>query len=234
MTVPTQAGGDDPAGRYLTPLTKTELAYRQIRREIVEGVLRPGMILDQEALADRLGLSTTPVREALRLLESEALVINRRHRNTVVAPLDLLAIEEAYAVRLVLDPLAVGLAAENASDLQREEIRALAFGPPEAEPGAALYANRKLHRAMYAASGNSVLTVVLDSLWDRSDRYRMVILHSQTRAQVADDEHHAIVSAVLARDVEKASALMREHVGESLHRVGEQSGLGGVNPGHPE
>jgi DNA-binding GntR family transcriptional regulator len=214
------ADGDLEPARYSAPLTKTEMAYRQIRKEIVEGLLRPDTVLDQEALADRLGLSTTPIREALRLLETENLVISRRHRNTVVAPLDLVLLEETYAVRLVLDPLAVGFAAVNAREPERAAIRAFFDNEiANPRPSAALHANRRLHRMLYSASGNSVLISVLDTLWDQTDRYRMVTLHQDGVLGIASDEHHAIVDAVLAADAAKASALMRDHVADSLARL---------------
>ena len=76
---------------------------------------------------------------------------------------------------------------------------------------------------IYAASGNAVLTGVLDTLWDRSDRYRMVTLHNDTHARVASDEHHAIVEAVLAGAADKASALMRDHTADSLARIRSES-----------
>jgi DNA-binding GntR family transcriptional regulator len=217
---------DDHLGRglYATPLTKTEMAYRQIRQEIIEGLLGPNTVIDQEALALRLGLSTTPVREALRLLESENLVINRRHRNTVVTPLDYDLLEETYSVRLSLDPLAVAFAAVKATDAEREFIKTLVHQElPDPTPVETMHANRRLHRAIYAASGNSVLTQVLDTLWDRSDRYRMVTVRNDTHARIAHHEHHAIVDAVLAGDAETAAALMRDHVGESLQRIREES-----------
>lgn len=208
------------AGLYTTPLTKTELAYRQIRQEIIEGKLKPNSVIDQEALAERLGLSTTPIREALRLLESENLVINRRHRNTVVTPLDYDMLEETYVVRLALDPLAVSMAAQHATETDRELIKKLAEEVHElGTPDENLHANRRLHRAIYAASGNTVLTAILDTLWDRTDRYRMVTLGNETQAQIAEHEHQSIVDAVLAGDARRASRLMREHVGSSLPRI---------------
>src|SRR5262245_40634132 len=101
-----------------TALTKTDLAYWHVRQEILEGTLAPGSALDQEALAARLGLSTTPVREALRRLESEHLVRSRAHRDTVVAELSPTLLADTYAVRLTLDPLAVMMTAKTASDTE--------------------------------------------------------------------------------------------------------------------
>lgn len=207
-------------GLYATPMTKTELAYQHIRREIIEGVLKPDTVLDQEALAERLGLSTTPVREALRLLESEHLVTSRRHRNTVVTGLDPDMLEETYAVRLSLDPLAVSLAAAKATEPDRELIARLArHRPDDTDPVENLNQNRALHRAIYAASGNATLTQILDTLWDRSDRYRMVTLGNENHVQIAHHEHHDIASAVLGGDSEKAATLMHDHVAHSLQRI---------------
>lgn len=205
---------------YPTSLTKAEVAYRQIRQEIVEGLLTPNSILDQEALAVRLGLSTTPIREALRILESEGLVVNRRHRNTVVAPLDFELLQETYVVRLSLDPLAVTLAAEEATDAERAAMRAItAEVESDAEPRAAQRANRRLHRAVYGACHNGVLIQTLDTLWDRCDRYRLMTLHNAQHAHAANDAHQAIVDAVVSGKASIAAALMRDHVSESLDRI---------------
>jgi DNA-binding GntR family transcriptional regulator len=214
------------------PVTKTDVAYRQIRKEIIEGALPPDTVIDQETLAERLGLSTTPVREALRLLESEKLVISRRHRQTVVTPLNFELLEETYAVRLNLDPLAVSMAAVHATETQRELIRELARADwTGATPAQQLHANRELHRKIYSASGNSVLTEILDGLWDRTDRYRMVLLTNAADALIAHDEHSAIVQAVTAGRVEVAAELMREHVAESLKRLRTDGPGRLTNPG---
>jgi DNA-binding GntR family transcriptional regulator len=204
----------------LRPVTKTDLAYLQIRQKILEGELPPEMSLDQEALAQSLGLSTTPVREALRRLESERLVVSRAHRDTIVAPLSLGGVEQVFAVRLSLDPLAVSLAATNASDSEREGFRALSGQhPPKNDPVASVYFNRHLHRSIYAASGNTRLVEILDSLWDVSDRYRLVIFKGAAGVAIAGDEHSAIVSAVTDGSPDRAAKLMREHVAASLSQI---------------
>lgn len=204
----------------LRPVTKTDVAYLQIRQKIMEGDLPPEMSLDQEALAQSLGLSTTPVREALRRLESERLVVSRAHRDTVVAPLSLGIMEEVYAVRLSLDPLAVSLAAAHADDSERERIRTLSRQhPPEDDLVSSVYFNRHLHRSIYAASGNTTLAEILDSLWDLSDRYRLIISKSVAGIAMAGEEHSAIVSAVTGGSPDRAAKLMREHVAASLNQI---------------
>lgn len=202
------------------PVTKTDLAYYQIRQKILEGELPPEASLDQEALAENLGLSTTPVREALRRLESERLVVNRAHRDTVVAPLSLDIVEDVYSVRLSLDPLAAALASSVASDEERKKM--LALSQERSARGDAVshvYQNRHLHRSIYAASGNQVLTGLLDSLWDLSDRYRMVISKDTSTIKTAQEEHKAIVETVIDGDADRAAELMREHLVGSLQVI---------------
>lgn len=196
-------------------LTKVDVAYQLLRNEIFQGTLAPGTSLDQEVIATRLGLSTTPVREALRRLESEKLVISRSHRDTIVAPVSLELLENTYAVRLNLDPLAVGLAAAEASEEQLAEIKRLCVPPTYDDPVADLHHNRTMHRAVYAACGNATLVEILDMLWDRSDRYRLIVLRTRSTARSAHEQHEAIVDALLARDAERSAALMREHIATS-------------------
>ncbi len=204
----------------LRPVTKTDLAYLQIRRKILEGELAPGASLDQETLAVSLGLSTTPVREALRRLESERLVINRVHRDTLVAPLSRETVEEVYAVRLSLDPLAAALTAARATDSEREQIvAAWREKPVKDDPVSHVYLNRRLHRSVYASSGNAVLADMLDSLWDLSDRYRLVICKDAAVVKTAKEEHAAIVAAVTHGDADQAATLMHEHLAGSLEQI---------------
>jgi DNA-binding GntR family transcriptional regulator len=196
-------------------LTKVDVAYQLLRNEIFQGTLPPSASLDQEAIATRLGLSTTPVREALRRLESEKLVISRSHRDTIVAPVSLELLENTYAVRLSLDPVAVGYTAAKASDEQLAEIERLLIPPTYDDPVADLYHNRSLHRAIYAACGNPTLVEILDMLWDRSDRYRLIVLRTKSTATTAHQEHEAIVRAVLERDSALAAELMVQHIATS-------------------
>lgn len=206
------------------PLTKADMAYRRVREEIVEGAMAPGSAIDQEALAARLGLSTTPVREALRRLESESLVVSRPHRDTIVAPLTREQLEDTYTVRLALDPLAISIAARQAPDTELRSILQLAHqAAADADPVSQMYQNRNLHRAMYRACGNAVLIQMLDALWDSSDRYRLATLQDDRTGLRARTEHTDIAEAMVARHPAKAAKLMRQHVADSLARIRESS-----------
>lgn len=226
VTTPAGRRYAQPPAAGLQAMTKTELAYVHIRQQILEGQLAPGQSLDQETLAASLGLSTTPVREALRRLESERLVLNNAHRDTVVAPLSFSAVQEVYSVRLSLDPLAAGLAASHATPEQHAAMEALSGEiVPEDDPVGHLHLNRRLHRAIYATSGNSILTQVLDQLWDMSDRYRLVTLSDDEVIRSAQEEHAAIVRAIRDGDAALAGSLMRDHVARSLDRITASSGM---------
>jgi DNA-binding GntR family transcriptional regulator len=208
------------AAPQLGPLTKADMAYRQVRAEIVEGALPAGTPIDQEALAARLGLSTTPVREALRRLESEGLVVSRPHRDTVVAPLTKQQLEDTYTVRLALDPLAIAIAARHASDAELQTVKELSQqATADTDPVTQMYKNRTLHRAMYRACGNAVLIQMLDALWDSSDRYRLSTLHDDQTVHRAHVEHSAIAEAMIERRADDAAELMRQHVADSLERM---------------
>lgn len=204
------------------PSTKADAAYVYIRKAILEGQLAPGSSLDQESLAKTLGLSTTPVREALRRLEVEGLVLSRAHRDTIVAPLSLPLLEETYSLRLVLDPMAAALTAKHIPD---EDARSLLdFVGEETAPMTVveqLNLNRRFHRRIYGACGNSVLVSTLESLWNMTDRYRLVTLKQVGTPEVARAEHQEIAELVIAHNPEAVHALMEKHVSDSLQRIRE-------------
>lgn len=201
-------------------LTKTDMAYISVREQIFTGQLAPGALIDQEVLAASLGLSTTPVREALRRLESEHLVVTRAHRDTVVATLSAKQLQEVYEIRMFLDPYAVQLAAQNATDAEREEMAQLLKGHRKEDAIGELHYNRLLHRAIYGACGNETLIQLLDQLWDLSDRHRYAILHEHSGSKNAHKEHGALIRAVIAGDDKLATELMRKHVLGSLAHLG--------------
>lgn len=200
-------------------LTKADMAYWEVRGEILDGTLPPGTSIDQEALASRLGLSTTPVREALRRLESERLVVGRAHRDTVVAGLSQKLMDDTNAVRVHLDPLAAALAAESARPEELAEIAELARAATSDNPAEQLHRNRALHRAIYVACANEVLIEILDPLWDRIDRYRLITIKEQRDAARLRAEHIELADALVARDGDLAAELMREHITGAHERI---------------
>jgi len=210
------------ARRARVVMTKSEWAYEEVRGMILEGSLKPGATVNQEELAAGLGISVTPLREALRRLEGEGFATLNAHRTLTINGLSAQELEDVYAMRLLLDPLAVSLATQRMTEDQAAIITRLAKARPRGGPTVVLAANREFHRAVYAASGNSFLTRTLDQLWSAADRYRLALIteHGSVITRV-DAEHMEIAEAVASRHAAQAEALMRKHVGTTLDWIKE-------------
>ncbi|NUT48501.1 MAG: GntR family transcriptional regulator [Saccharothrix sp.] len=202
--------------------TKGQYAYVVLREKILTGEFEPGAVLNQATLAATIGISTTPLREALRRLDTEGLVELGAHRDAKVTELTGEEARDLLELRRSLDPLAVALAAERRTPADVERIREAARGVTSlpADPAYAdLIALRRLHVALYTASHNRLLVQALDGLWDKADRYRRLGLRlDRTRAERdrTDAEHRALAEAVIAGDGETASRIMLHHVDTSL------------------
>jgi DNA-binding GntR family transcriptional regulator len=207
--------------------TKTDVAYERLRERIMNGSLPPGTTLKQEQLALEFGLSTTPLREAIRRLESEGLVTTSAHREVLVSQVALADLLAVYEVRENLDPVAASLAASRRSNDEAQQITSLAKGIAIGSTEDALMANRKFHTAIYRASHNPILIDVLDNLWDRSDRHRRLIGDLAHSANVTG-EHIELAQAILRQDARLAGSLMRAHVRNAKrlaqHGLDESSG----------
>ncbi|MBN9738177.1 MULTISPECIES: GntR family transcriptional regulator [unclassified Pseudonocardia] len=201
--------------------TKSDYAYLTLREMILGGQVEPGAVLNQATLARTIGISTTPLREALRRLSTEGLVELGAHRDARVTGLSAEEARDLLEMRRSLDPLAVGLAAERRTrdDIRRIREAAVAVSPlPERPAAHDLDAHRRFHAALYGASHNELLIHTLDGLWDKADRYRRAALPDRTRDERDEKahEHVALVDAVVAGDSEGASTLMLRHIDTSL------------------
>jgi DNA-binding GntR family transcriptional regulator len=202
--------------------SKADVAYAQIRDQILSGVLPAGSKLSQYELAAAMGISITPLREAIRRLSGEGLIVLDTHRNARVATMDFDEARQLHETRRALDPAAIELAATRRTDADIDRMRtALADLLPVTrhwgEP--ALAAHRNLHRAIYYASHNAVMIRLLDDLWDKSDRYRRVGLDLPPGAEPRTrdfEEHGQLVELVIAGDAAAAGELMRSHIDNSL------------------
>lgn len=201
-------------------VTKSEAAYAEIRRRILFGVFLPGAAIDQERTAEEFGLSTTPVREALRRLEAEGWVSLEAHREARVRELTRRELDDLYQLRFELDPLAAGLACSAMTDADIESVRQVGMLLPAKSGRHDLDVNRELHRRIYVGSGNLVLVGMLDQLWDRCDRYRLVLLRSDPAVgKVATNEHREILETLAERKAARLRRLMREHLVSSYERL---------------
>jgi DNA-binding GntR family transcriptional regulator len=201
-------------------VTKAEAVYRETRWRIITGALPPATAVNQAELAAEFGVSQTPVREALLRLESEGLVIFLAHSMVKVSPLDFQELDELYAIRVELDSFAGQLAAANCTPEDVAKLKSLLASNATADVGDRLHRNLDFHRSIYRASGNKQLTRLLDQLWDRTERYRIVLVANEADGQQhqrshSDDDHWAIGTALFEGDGEKVAALLRRHVQQS-------------------
>jgi DNA-binding GntR family transcriptional regulator len=202
--------------------TKSDYAYLRVRSAILSGELAPGSVLNQATLAKTMGISTTPLREALRRLKVEGLVHLDAHRDAHVADLTAEEARDMLEVRRSLDPLAAALAAERRTKADIAAIRA-ASAHLEPLPVNATVANlathRRFHAAIYRASHNDLLIKSLDELWDKADRYRLLALQAD-RGDAARQqkrlEHQQMCDAVIAGDADTAFSVMQDHIETSL------------------
>ena len=216
---------------------KSDLAYIRVRELILSGELAPGAVLPQASLAQTIGMSTTPLREALRRLKQEGLVELDAHRDARVRPLDAAEARDLLEMRRSLDPLAASLAAQRRTEDDLAAVGAALDGLEalDAAPSLAqLESHHRFHAAIHRASHNALLVDVLDGLWVKTDRYRRHGLEKGRTEEERDaraDEHRRLFEAVRDGDAETAAELMRRHVETSL---GARSADRLAAPGHQE
>lgn len=208
-----------PDGDWSPGLQKARV-YEQILLDIILGELRPLGVLDEKALAGRYAAGVAGVRDALGRLALEGMVLRRPRVGTVVAPLDIREIENAFQVRHLLEARTAGLAAANASGEDLAAITA-AFDGAEAavETGdfrALLEMDRRFHRAVAAATHNPMLARFVVSLQNIATRFWIYAMEKQSPGeQLADiEQHRALGAAIAARDVEAAESQAQKLVGD--------------------
>lgn len=197
--------------------TPTKDAYTLILEAIDGGDFRPGDRLVESDLADRFGVSRTPIREALQRLETQSL-LTRDGRSLIVASLDHNQLAELYVVRAELEGLAAGLAARHATP---EEVRVLKDMVEDdhkliGKPQAMARANRRFHKQIHLSSHNRFLVQQLDLVHRSMALMATTSLAAVGRDEDALKEHQSIVTAIEAGDVHTASEALRSHISKAF------------------
>ena len=192
-------------------------AYTLILEAIDLGTYKPGDRLVESDLAERFGVSRTPIREALQRLETQSL-LTRDGRSLIVASLDHNQLAELYVVRAELEGLAANLAARHATD---EEVRVLRDMVEDdhklkADPTAMARANRRFHKQIHLASHNRFLVQQLDLVHRSMALMATTSLAADGRPEDALSEHDAIVTAIENRDTEAAGEALRAHISKAF------------------
>lgn len=207
------------------PGTAAQHALEELRRSIVAGDLRPGQRVGQEEIAERLGVSLAPVREALAALEQEGQLTYKPRRGYFVTELRLEDLREIYELRTLLEdraarratPLLDEDALERIELAAREVVEAAEAGDVAAE----LAANRRFHFALLEAPGQTHALRLIRLLWDSTETYRALYYNSPTARVEAVRAHERIVAALRDGDGDRLVAELDAHRQRALERLGE-------------
>jgi DNA-binding GntR family transcriptional regulator len=191
-----------------------DLVFEHLQERIVSGGLAPGDRLDPTEIAASLGVSRTPVREAILQLDSAGLVRRLPYRGVVVAELDLRLAEEVAALRIHLETLAARIAVPKLRDedlaVMRDAHERLGAALTDAHPQREFNElNRRFHMTLYRRAESSVLLRSIESLADQAERVRM---HFDLRDSPAGRHHAVILAACEHRDADAVAAATRDHI----------------------
>lgn len=210
MSITTASTQDEPP-------SLADRAFQQLQDRLIFLDIPPGAPLNEGRLSQELNLGRTPLREALKRLESEHLVVTYSRRGTFATTVDITALSEISQVREVLEPLAARLAAERRGGDARDQLEDLrdrlgAAGNDWLNRDEALRWDLQIHRAVYAAAGNAHLRVTLERYSNLATRIWCVVADRIPQLQEHVTVHHDLLGAVLAGDAEEAGTIMLTHV----------------------
>jgi len=205
------------------------LVYTALRRMILDGVLEPGVHVAQAQLAAQIGSGRTPLREALRMLQQEGLVLAVRNKGIRIAPIDLEELDCIYGFRVAMEAAAARL---TVPAMTEEDLSALAATMAEMKPAveqgdrdAFEQPHRRFHQIL-AKYVHEPARCRIDLDSDRAERYRRLLMRGDRDALVAADrEHQEIVAACHDRDGDRAAMLVADHLARAAFRVAVQLDL---------
>ena len=193
-----------------------DVVFKKLRRAILLEELKAGERLTEIRLADRLGVSRTPIREAMRKLELEGLVVMVPRRGAVVAKISEKNLRDVLEIRRVLDMLCARLACERMSEEAKEKLNTACQDFEEAVKSGDLrdvaQKDVALHNIIIGATGNLTLQQMLDNLAEQMYRYRVKYLKDDSQYQTLSREHRAICKSIMSGDQETAVRLAKEHI----------------------
>ena len=220
--------------------TLADLADRNLRRDIVAGVLKPGEKLSIASLIKRYAIGASPLREALSRLSTDRLVVLEGKRGFTVAPISAAELDDISICRRLVETEAVRLAVEHGDEtwearvvaafhrLDRAEERARQH--PAADPVEWEQRNSEFHAAVVSACGSTWLIRLQTMLYAQHERYRRLSLLHRDPARDLQAEHRAIMQACLDRDAAGAARLSGEHIDRTAAAVHAVFASGGNKP----
>ncbi|SOH95013.1 DNA-binding transcriptional regulator, GntR family [Monaibacterium marinum] len=205
-----------------TDMSQGELAYSQLYDAISRGDFHPGERLRETDIADRLSISRTPIREALRRLEADGIIEHRPRIGAVIRQLSHTEVVELYEMRAVLERTAAEMAAKHALEAETDEMAALntAIEAAALDPHRAATINQQFHRCLYLATRNRFLLGSTRTLTNAMLLLGPTTLGDDERLAVVCAQHAQIIDAIRQGDAQRAGAAAQEHLQTSLrHRL---------------
>lgn len=193
-----------------------DVVFNTLRQAILKGELAPGERLMEIALAERLGVSRTPIREAIRKLELEGLVLMIPRKGAEVAKISEKSLRDVLEVRRSLEELAIELACQRMDEEAVLELEAAQEAFRRAMKSGDVMkiaeTDEAYHDVIYKGTGNDRLVQILNNLREQMYRYRLEYIKDEDKRQILLIEHENILRAVRFRKVEEAKHAMREHI----------------------
>ena len=194
-----------------------ELVFTTLRQAILKGELQPGERLMEIQLAEKMGVSRTPIREAIRKLAAEGLVTMIPRQGAIVAGISEKMLKDVLRVRMTLEKMAYECAFENITDEAIASLRAAEADFEAAVESGDLVsiaeADEKFHFIIYDAAGNDKLLEILTNLKENMYRYRMEYAKNRAVRSELIEDHRAIVETLAERDAENGLKLVEKHIG---------------------
>ena len=193
-----------------------DVVFNTLRQAILTGELKPGERLMEIHLANRLGVSRTPIREAIRKLELEGLVTMIPRRGTEVAQITEKSMSDVLEVRRAMDALCVELACERITDEELAELKKACEGFEQAvrtkDAKKIAQADVELHDIIVQATGNQRLIQLVNNLSEQMYRYRFEYIKDFTQHEKLVEEHRIMYESLVRKDAETASAAAKTHI----------------------
>ena len=193
-----------------------DVVFKTLRQAILKGELAPGERLMEVKLANNLGVSRTPIREAIRMLELEGLVVMVPRKGAEVAKISVKHLKDVLEVRGALEELSAVLACQRMEEAEAEtlkqtveEFKAVVYGK---DLMLIAQKDEQIHDVIYHATKNEKLVQMVNNLREQMYRFRLEYIKDKNKRSILVTEHEEILQAILARDVEGAKEALRRHI----------------------
>ena len=201
--------------RDVMTLTDADRAYLQIKEKIITVQMPPGSVIQETRLIEELGLGRTPIREALKQLQSENLVVVAPRRGMFVSDVAITDLQQIYEVRVELESLCARLAAQRITPEQLSELKSLMAEcrrSDQDDKELVLSLDRRFHQLMAESAGNKFLRSEVEKFYNLSLRVWYLAINSIQSQDVDVDAHFEIAHAIETRDCDRSERRMREHI----------------------